>query len=40
MGNFIRPGYEVHHINGNKTENRYSNLTVDSATKHRAIHNK
>jgi len=40
MGNSIRPGYEVHHINGNKTDNRYSNLTVVSAAKHKDIHKK
>ena len=40
MGKRILPGYEVHHINGIKTDNRPSNLIVLSKAKHRAIHSK
>ncbi len=40
MGSKILPGYEVHHINGVKTDNRPSNLIVLSKAKHRAIHSK
>ena len=40
MGSKILPGYEVHHINGIKTDNRPSNLIVLSKAKHRAIHSR
>ena len=40
MGSPIHPGYQVHHINGVKTDNRPSNLTVVSASKHAEIHKK
>ncbi|KAF5035701.1 HNH endonuclease [anaerobic digester metagenome] len=40
MGGAIKPGYHVHHINGVKTDNRYSNLTVIPASTHAKIHNK
>lgn len=40
MGGPIRTGYHVHHINGVKTDNRYSNLTVIPASTHAKIHNK
>jgi hypothetical protein len=38
MGGRIRPGYEVHHRNGNKRDNRPSNLTVIPKSLHRWIH--
>jgi len=38
IGGRIRPGYEVHHINGNKRDNRPRNLTVISRWIHRLIH--
>jgi hypothetical protein len=38
MGSPIRSGHEVHHIDGNKTNNRPSNLTVISKALHRVIH--
>jgi hypothetical protein len=38
MGSSIRIGYEVHHINRNKRDNRPSNLRVLSRSAHRAIH--
>lgn len=40
MGGAIRPGNHVHHVNGVKTDNRPSNLTVVSAAQHRKIHSK
>jgi hypothetical protein len=38
LGGRIRRGHEVHHINGKKPDNRPSNLTVISKSKHKAIH--
>ncbi len=38
VGGLIFPGREVHHIDGDKTNNRPSNLTIVSKAKHRLIH--
>jgi hypothetical protein len=38
VGGRIFPGHEVHHIDGDKTNNRRSNLTVVSKAEHRSIH--
>ena len=38
IGGRVRPGYEVHHINHNKKDNRPSNLIVLSKSEHRKIH--
>ena len=38
VGGSIFPGREVHHIDGDKTNNRPSNLTIVSKEKHRVIH--
>ena len=38
VGGRIVPGREVHHIDGDKTNNRPSNLTIVSKAKHRLIH--
>ena len=38
VGGSILPGREVHHIDGDKTNNRPSNLTIVSKAKHRLIH--
>ncbi len=40
VGGSIFPGYQVHHINGVKTNNRPSNLTVVSPAQHAKLHNK
>jgi hypothetical protein len=40
VGGKIFPGYEVHHRDGNKTNNRPENLQVLSEAAHRAIHKK
>lgn len=40
VGGKIFPGYEVHHKDGNKNNNRPSNLTVLSKAEHRRIHSK
>lgn len=38
VGGRIFPGREVHHIDGDKTNNRPSNLTIVSKAQHRGIH--
>jgi hypothetical protein len=40
VGGPIGAGREVHHIDGNKNNNRPSNLRVMSEAQHRAIHRK
>lgn len=40
LGGKIGHGREVHHIDGNKRNNRPSNLTVLSKAQHRSIHSK
>jgi len=38
VGGKIYPGREVHHIDGDKSNNRQSNLTIVSREQHRRIH--
>ena len=38
MGDKVRRGYEVHHIDGNKNNNRPSNLTAIQKSYHKRIH--
>jgi hypothetical protein len=40
MGGPVKKGYEVHHRDGNKTNNRSSNLTVVKKSTHRKLHAK
>ncbi len=40
VGGRIYPGREVHHIDGNKNNNRSSNLSVLEKSDHRQIHSK
>ncbi len=40
LGGKIFPNHEVHHINGDKTNNRHENLTVLPRDEHREIHKK
>jgi hypothetical protein len=40
VGGRIYPGREVHHVDGDKSNNRPSNLTILSSAQHRRIHRK
>jgi hypothetical protein len=40
MGGAVRSGYEVHHVDGNKDNNRASNLRAVRKSTHRKIHSK
>lgn len=40
VGGLIFAGYEVHHLDRNKMNNKPSNLTVVSKAAHRSIHRK
>jgi hypothetical protein len=40
VGGHFFAGYEVHHIDGDKRDNRPSNLTIMSKAEHHAIHRK
>lgn len=40
IGGPIPPGHEVHHINGNKRDNRPENLAVLAREEHRQLHEK
>jgi hypothetical protein len=40
VGGKIYPGREVHHVDGDKSNNRPSNLTILSRVRHRRIHRK
>lgn len=38
LGNSIRPNQEVHHINKDRTDNRYKNLVVLDRNIHKSLH--
>jgi hypothetical protein len=40
VGGKIYPGREVHHIDGDKSNNRPSNLKIVSSVEHRRLHGK
>jgi len=40
LGGKVYPGFEAHHIDGNKNNNRPSNLTAVKKSDHRNIHSK
>lgn len=40
MGGPVREGYEVHHKDGDKTNNRPSNLSAVKKSTHKKIHSK
>ena len=37
---YLKPEYHVHHINENKTDNRFENLQILTRSEHTSIHNK
>ncbi|MBT96874.1 HNH endonuclease [Candidatus Pacearchaeota archaeon] len=40
MGGAVKKGYEVHHRDGNKSNNKPSNLSVLKKSTHRGLHAK
>ena len=40
VGGKIYAGFEVHHIDGNKNNNKSSNLTIVTKAQHRRLHGK